>query len=50
MQEFKDQTEAPELTAADLNRVCWRSMLLNTSFNYERMQSGGGSFTQCCQR
>lgn len=41
MQEFKDQTEAPELTTADLNRVCWRSMLLNTSFNYERMQSGG---------
>lgn len=41
MQEFKDQTEAVELTNSDLNRVCWRSMLLNTSFNYERMQSGG---------
>lgn len=41
MSDFIDQTEAPELTKADLNKVCWRSMLLNTSFNYERMQAGG---------
>ncbi|WP_436233210.1 PTS system mannose/fructose/sorbose family transporter subunit IID, partial [Escherichia coli] len=25
----------------DINRVAWRSMLLQASFNYERMQASG---------
>ncbi len=38
--EFQDKTPV-ELTKADLNKVAWRTMLLNTSFNYELMQAGG---------
>lgn len=30
-----------ELTKKDINRVAWRSMLLQASFNYERMQASG---------
>ncbi|WP_313048700.1 PTS system mannose/fructose/sorbose family transporter subunit IID [Atlantibacter subterraneus] len=41
--EFEDKTPVT-LTRADLNKVAWRTMLLNTSFNYERMQAGGVLF------
>lgn len=36
---------AAALTATDLNRVAWRSILVNASFNYERMQATGFGFS-----
>ncbi|MFC0227700.1 PTS N-acetylgalactosamine transporter subunit IID [Serratia aquatilis] len=38
---YEDQTIGAELTKQDINRVAWRSMLLQASFNYERMQACG---------
>ncbi|WP_429821843.1 PTS N-acetylgalactosamine transporter subunit IID [Enterobacter bugandensis] len=38
---YEDQTIGAELTKKDINRVAWRSMLLQASFNYERMQASG---------
>ena len=38
---YEDQTIGAELTRKDINRVAWRSMLLQASFNYERMQASG---------
>lgn len=33
------------LTKADLNRIAWRSILVNASFNYERMQATGFGYS-----
>ncbi|MGL4337833.1 MAG: PTS system mannose/fructose/sorbose family transporter subunit IID [Turicibacter sp.] len=38
---YIDTKEAPMLSNKDLNKMAWRSMFLQGSFNYERMQSGG---------
>ncbi|MCS3430931.1 PTS N-acetylgalactosamine transporter subunit IID [Klebsiella sp. BIGb0407] len=38
---YEDQTLGAELTRRDLNLVVWRSLLLQASFNYERMQASG---------
>lgn len=38
---YEDQSIGVELTRKDINRVAWRSMLLQASFNYERMQGSG---------
>lgn len=38
---YEDQMIGAELTKQDINRVAWRSMLLQASFNYERMQGCG---------
>jgi PTS system N-acetylgalactosamine-specific EIID component, Man family (TC 4.A.6.1.4) len=38
---YEDQQIGAELTKQDINRVAWRSMLLQASFNYERMQASG---------
>lgn len=38
---YEDQNISADLTKKDINRVAWRSMLLQASFNYERMQASG---------
>ncbi|MCW9698793.1 MULTISPECIES: PTS N-acetylgalactosamine transporter subunit IID [unclassified Avibacterium] len=38
---YEDQTMGKELTKADINTMAWRSLLLQASFNYERMQAAG---------
>lgn len=38
---YQDRTEGQTLTNRDLNRMAWRSMFLQASFNYERMQAAG---------
>lgn len=38
---YEDQHIGADLTKKDINRVAWRSMLLQASFNYERMQASG---------
>lgn len=40
-QEYIDKTEAENLDNKTLNKMAWRSMFLQASFNYERMQAGG---------
>lgn len=45
---YEDQSIGAELTKKDINRVAWRSMLLQASFNYERMQASGSGCTVCC--
>ncbi|KER02251.1 PTS system mannose/fructose/sorbose family transporter subunit IID [Photorhabdus temperata] len=42
---YQDSTPGEELTNRDLNRMAWRSLLLQASFNYERMQAGGWLYT-----
>lgn len=42
---YLDNHPAATLTRADLNRMAWRSLLLQASFNYERMQAGGWLYT-----
>ena len=37
---YKNQTPAPRLDKATLNKMAWRSIFLQSSFNYERMQAG----------
>ncbi len=39
--EYEDQTIGAELSKSDINRMVWRSLLLQASFNYERMQASG---------
>lgn len=36
-----DQTPAPDLTCKQLRQMGWRSLFLQASFNYERMQAAG---------
>ncbi len=38
---YEDQRLGAELTRQDINRFAWRSLLLQASFNYERMQASG---------
>lgn len=38
---YKDKTPAATLDKKTLNRMVWRSLFLQASFNYERMQAGG---------
>lgn len=38
---YEDQSTGAELTRKDINRFAWRSLLLQASFNYERMQAAG---------
>lgn len=42
---YIDQNQAPALTKADINRMAIRSLALQASFNYERMQAGGWLYT-----
>ncbi|MBS4538114.1 PTS system mannose/fructose/sorbose family transporter subunit IID [Clostridium sp. D2Q-11] len=39
--EYQDQTTDVKLDKKDLNKMAWRSLLLQASFNYERMQAAG---------
>ena len=39
--EYIDKTEGETLDNKTLNKMAWRSMFLQASFNYERMQAGG---------
>jgi PTS system N-acetylgalactosamine-specific IID component len=43
--DYIDTTPAEPLTKSDINRMAWRSLALQASFNYERMQAGGWLFT-----
>lgn len=38
---YKDLTPAPTLSKKALNKMVWRSLFLQASFNYERMQAAG---------
>lgn len=38
---YKDQTPAEPLDQKTLNQMVWRSLFLQASFNYERMQAAG---------
>ncbi|MUK87618.1 PTS N-acetylgalactosamine transporter subunit IID [Ornithinibacillus sp. L9] len=38
---YEDNTSAQELSARQLRHLAWRSLLLQASFNYERMQAAG---------
>ncbi|MGL4910896.1 MAG: PTS system mannose/fructose/sorbose family transporter subunit IID [Romboutsia sp.] len=39
--QYIDKTEGESLDKKTLNQMAWRSMFLQGSFNYERMQAGG---------
>lgn len=39
--QYKNQTPAPQLDKKTLNKMVWRSLFLQASFNYERMQAAG---------
>lgn len=39
--QYSDLTPAPKLDKKTLNKMVWRSLFLQASFNYERMQAGG---------
>ncbi|QUJ69500.1 PTS mannose/fructose/sorbose transporter family subunit IID (plasmid) [Photobacterium sp. GJ3] len=39
--EYQDKAVGAELTKADINKMAWRSLLLQASFNFERMQASG---------
>ncbi|WP_300357196.1 PTS system mannose/fructose/sorbose family transporter subunit IID [Fusobacterium sp.] len=39
--EYRDNSKEKVITKKDLNGMVWRSLLLQASFNYERMQAGG---------
>jgi PTS system N-acetylgalactosamine-specific IID component len=41
---YNDPTPVKVLTKKDLNGMVWRSLLLQSSFNYERMQGGGWTY------
>jgi PTS system N-acetylgalactosamine-specific IID component len=43
--DYVDSEPATALTRGDINRMAWRSLLLQASFNYERMQAGGWLYT-----
>ncbi|SFB12593.1 PTS system mannose/fructose/sorbose family IID component [Lentibacillus halodurans] len=38
---YENQTPAAELNSKQLRHLVWRSLLLQASFNYERMQAAG---------
>lgn len=39
--DYEDKTEAKDLDPKQLRHLAWRSLLLQASFNYERMQAAG---------
>ena len=39
--QYEDLTPAPQVDQKTLNKMAWRSCFLQSSFNYETMQSGG---------
>lgn len=39
--EYENKEIGAELTKSDINRMAWRSLLLQASFNFERMQASG---------
>lgn len=39
--DYNDPNVEKVITKKDLNKMVWRSLLLQASFNYERMQAGG---------
>lgn len=39
--QYRDLTPAPQLDKKTLNKMVWRSLFLQASFNYERMQAAG---------
>lgn len=39
--QYEDHTSAPDLNGKQLRHLVWRSLLLQASFNYERMQACG---------
>ncbi|GLO63582.1 PTS N-acetylgalactosamine transporter subunit IID [Vibrio sp. MACH09] len=39
--EYENKEVGTELTKSDINKMAWRSLLLQASFNYERMQASG---------
>ena len=41
---YVDKQEAPKLSNKILNKMAWRSLFLQASFNYERMQAAGWLF------
>lgn len=43
--DYNDPTVEKVLTKKDLNKMVWRSLLLQASFNYERMQGGGWTYS-----
>ena len=40
-EKYQDLTPAPQLDKKTLNKIAWRSCMLQASFNYERMQACG---------
>ena len=42
--QYRDLTPAPQLDKKTLNSMVWRSLFLQASFNYERMQAAGWLF------
>lgn len=38
---YVDRKESATLSNKDLNKMVWRSLFLQGSFNYERMQAAG---------
>ena len=43
--DYEDQTVNKVITPKDIRRMAWRSLLLQASFNYERMQANGWLYT-----
>lgn len=43
--DYNDPTVEKVITKKDLNKMAWRSLLLQSSFNYERMQGGGWTYS-----
>lgn len=41
---YEDKSTDKVLNKGDLNKMVWRSLLLQASFNYERMQGGGWTY------
>ncbi len=42
---YEDQSVEKVITKADINKMAWRSLFLQASFNYERMQANGWLYT-----
>lgn len=43
--DIQDTSNEKVLNKKDLNKMVWRSLLLQSSFNYERMQGGGWTYS-----
>lgn len=42
---YQDPTVRKVITEKDLHKMVWRSLMLQSSFNYERMQGGGWTYS-----